>query len=187
MNGLIPEHLGGHVNQTHIDSGVLTYMQETFNVTSMLDIGCALGYQVMVAQRFGMSAYGVDGDFTVIPQTDNFTVHDYQEGSAPLGDLEVDMIWSCEFVEHVYEEYLPNFVKDFQRGKYLVMTYSDHENGHHHVNVKPQSYWEDTISSYGFEFDAEETAKIREVSTMNLDKPQKKRFVQNTGMFFRRV
>jgi hypothetical protein len=183
----LPKHLGGHVNQTHLDEGVLRYMMDKYGVKSMLDIGCGPGGMVKLASNLGLDANGVDGDYTVLPEDPRFTLNDYQQGSANLGDLTVDMVWSCEFVEHVYEEYLPNFVKDFQRGTYLVMTYSDHLNGHHHVNVKPQSYWEDIISSYGFEFDAEETAMIRQVSTMNLEKAQGKRFVQNTGMFFRKI
>jgi cyclopropane fatty-acyl-phospholipid synthase-like methyltransferase len=182
----LPEHLGGHVNQTHLDKGVLNYMKEKYNVKTLLDVGCGPGGMVQLARTLNIDAHGIDGDFTILPKENHFYVHDYQEGPSTI-DLQFDMVWSCEFVEHVYEEYLPHYVQDFMRGKFLVMTYSDHHTGYHHVNVKPQSYWIKKIESYGFEFDEEETQTIRTVSTMNRHKPAGKQFVANTGLFFKNV
>jgi hypothetical protein len=182
----LPSHLGGNANQTHIDVGVLNYMKDHHHVKSMLDIGCSSGGMVRLAETLGIDSVGIDGDYTVIPKGSNFITHDYQKGSTLLTRT-FDMVWSCEFVEHVHERYIENYINDFCRGKKLIMSYSENPNGYHHVNLKPESYWIETLNTYGFEFDLEETLKIREISTMNLKKPKGKRFMKNAGMFFNRM
>jgi hypothetical protein len=178
----LPEHLGGHANKTHLDTGVLKYMIEKYGVKTMLDIGCGPGGMVYHARELGIDTHGIDGDFTLERTGEFFTLHDYTTGPSSLTE-NYDMVWSCEFVEHVEEEYIPNFMPDFQRAKYVVMTFSE-KNGHHHVNLKPASYWIGIFESYGFSHIEEETTTIRNVTTMNLDKKQKKQFVKNNGLFF---
>lgn len=189
MNKTLPDHLGGHKNRTHLDHGVLDFMIKNFNVKTMLDIGCGPGGMVSLAREKGIDAYGIDGDFVVDrPGVNNewVTIHDYQQGPSPF-DKNVDMIWSCEFVEHVYEQFIPNYMYDFQRGNFVVMTYSP-KNGYHHVNVKNEQYWIDTFKNYGFQYDANMTRQIKEVSTMNAKgKYSKKQFVKNNGLCFVRI
>lgn len=184
MNNL-PEHLGGHKNRTHLDEGVLNYMIDQYKVKSMLDIGCGPGGMVNLARDLGIDAYGIDGDFTLNRVGNFFTIHDYTLGNSPVNKT-FDMAWSCEFVEHVEEDYLPNYMNDFQKAKYVVMTFSE-KSGHHHVNLKPASYWISKFKDYGFEYDDEETNNIRNASTMNTSgKFIKKQFVKNNGLFFRK-
>ena len=56
--------------------------------------------------------------------------------------------------------------------------------GYHHVNCQEESYWIDTLKSYGFRFDSAATKHLRQVSTMNIDGKKKKRFVKNRGLVF---
>jgi hypothetical protein len=49
MMDKLPEHLGGHMNKVHIDGGALHYVQRTFGLESMIDIGCGPGSQVVLA------------------------------------------------------------------------------------------------------------------------------------------
>ena len=66
------------------------------------------------------------------------TIHDYETGPSNF-DKEVDLIWSVEFVEHVWEKYQKNYMKDFQRGKFVVMTFAPPgKAGHHHVNCNTE-------------------------------------------------
>lgn len=149
----------------------------------MLDIGCGTGGMLELAELRDVKAVGIDGDFTLsYPPNLHIIVHDFTYGpSIRLQSLEFDLAWSCEFLEHVEEQYVPNFMAAFQRCKYAVATAAPPGwAGHHHVNCQPKEYWINVFSQYGFEYDDEETQTIRNVSTMQ------KPFMQNNGMFFKR-
>ena len=191
----IPDHLGGHKNMTHLDQASLEYMQSKYGVKTMLDVGCGPAGMVKLARKFGIDAQGIDGDFEVERPNVPVTIHDYEIGPGPLADLTVDLVWSCEFVEHVYEEFVPNFMEDFARGKYVIMTYAPPgKSGHHHVNCNTEEYWIKVFDLYGFDYDPEETQYIRENSSMSTIKVNRKtgeskefrRFVKDHGLFFKK-
>jgi SAM-dependent methyltransferase len=199
----LPDHLGGHGNKTHLDEGTLNFVKKLFNVKTMLDIGCGPGGMIKLAREKGIEAYGIDGDFEVNRSdinSDWVTIHDYEKGPSPF-NKDVDLIWSCEFVEHVYEEFLPNFMKDFQRGKIVVMTYAPPgKPGHHHVNCNTEDYWKEKFKEYGFQYDANLTRQVREVTTLGIFKltksgilktkpieKQHKAFVKHHGLCFIRM
>jgi len=192
---ILPDHLGGHINKTHLDQGSLAFMQKNLNVKSMLDIGCGPGGMVKLANDLGISAHGIDGDF-IVDRSDIdpncITIHDYTTGPSNL-DLKVDLIWSVEFVEHVEEQYQDNYMKDFQKGNFVIMTFAPPgAPGYHHVNCQTDEYWKSIFSNYGFQYDANMTRHIREVTTLNVKKKKKKEntkvsrkaFVKNNGLCF---
>lgn len=179
----LPDHLGGHKGRTHLDHGALEFMIKEYNIKTMLDIGCGPGGMVQLARDLDIDAYGIDGDFTVNRQGDYFYIHDYSVNQSNI-NLKFDLAWSCEFVEHVDEKYIPNYMPDFQKAKYVIMTFSE-SPGHHHVNINTASYWIDVFQSYGFEHDIDTTTKIQNASTMNTTgKFFKKQFVKTNGLFF---
>ena len=191
----LPEHLGRHKNITHLDEGALDHMIRILNVKSMLDIGCGPGGMVKLAKSKGLDAYGIDGDFSVERDKEiesNIKIHDYEVGPSDF-DKQVDLIWSVEFLEHVWEKYQKNYMKDFQRGKFVIVTYAPPgKAGHHHVNCNTQEYWIDVFKKYGFSYDANMTRMIRESSTMGRMKRNKstgekywwKDFVKQNGLCF---
>ena len=191
-NSILPDHLGGHKNKTHLDEGALNYMIRMFGIKSMIDIGCGPGGMVDLARNKGLKVLGIDGDHTVQRSStaEKFVhIHDYTLGPSNI-DKSFDLAWSCEFVEHVYEEYLPNFMADFQRAKFVIMTYAPPgKPGHHHVNCNTEQYWKDVFKEYGFLYDANMTRQIREVSTMGRIKNGKsvKQFVKDHGLCFVKV
>lgn len=188
----LPSHLGGHKNKTHLDEGSLNHMIRMLNVRSMLDIGCGPGGMVELANSKGLRAVGIDGDFTVKRSkiaNSLVHIHDYTKGPSKL-DETFDLAWSCEFVEHVDEQYLDNFMQDFKRANFVIMTYAPPgTSGHHHVNCQPEGYWKDIFKQYGFSYDTNMTRMIREVSTMGRIKNGKlwKDFIKQTGLCFVKV
>lgn len=192
----LPTHLGGHLNRVHVDHGAFLYLKEAFDIKSMLDIGCGPGWMIQFAQQHGVRAIGIDGDFTIKYPTDvKVLVHDFTKGPADMESyfiglvgpgadydysaVSFDLAWSVEFLEHVEEQYIPNFMKAFQRsGRVIVTAAPPGWNGHHHVNCQPQEYWVEKFKEYGFSYDDAISKKVREVSTMT------KGFLQRTGMFF---
>lgn len=174
----LPNHLGGHLNTTHIDECVLNYLKKNFSIKSMLDVGCGPGGMVDLANNIGIHAYGVDGDFTLgWANKDNFFVHDYTCG--PFHFKNVDIIWCVEFLEHVSENFLDNVFGTFACAPYICCTAAaPGYSGHHHVNCKDQQYWETIFGNRGFVLNEEITSKIRAISSMKRD------FIKRTGMFF---
>ena len=175
----LPKHLGGHLNKTHIDNGSLDWAIRLFKVKSFLDIGCGPGGMVELAISKNLQSLGIDGDFTLKRfDKSKFVIHDFTQSPLVL-DKDFDLCWSCEFVEHVEELYIDNYMKTFISAKNVIMTYAPPGTpGHHHVNCKPAEYWIDIFQNYNFKYDDALTNELKTHSTM------KKPFIQKNGLFF---
>jgi cyclopropane fatty-acyl-phospholipid synthase-like methyltransferase len=177
-NGL-PAHLGGHQNETHIDDGALSLMINKFNVKSYLDIGCGPGGMVELAASKGLKVLGIDGDFTLTRDNpEHYLLHDFTTGPAPIDDL-WDMGWSCEFLEHVEEKYMDNYMDAFKKCKRIVVTHAfPGQGGHHHVNEQEPNYWFNQFGSRGFLLDNTITDELRRASTME------QRYIRTSALVF---
>ncbi|MBM3453600.1 MAG: class I SAM-dependent methyltransferase [Bacteroidetes bacterium] len=170
-------HLGGHFNKTHLDEGSLTFMIKEFNIKSFLDIGCGPMGMVNVAKKLGLDAFGIDGDPKLYFK-ENFLKHDFTDGPAPL-QKKFDLAWSVEFLEHVEEKFIKNYMEAFKLCRFCFITHAlPNKKGYHHVNCKDEQYWIDIFQNYGFYFDDKITKNIKNNSTM------KREFVKKTGKFF---
>jgi len=184
-----PEHLGGHCNRTWVDSSTLRFIQNEFNISSMLDIGCGPKGMNLISSELNINWIGIDGD----PNIDKIIIHDFSVSSY-YPKSQYDLAWSVEFLEHVEEKYISNYMPCFQACKYVICTAAPPgSGGHHHVNEQTTEYWKIIFSNYGFIFDLDITTKVKEVSKMMafengiLKQPNKKRdFMKDTGMFFRK-
>jgi SAM-dependent methyltransferase len=175
----LPKYLGGHLNKTHLDQGTLNYVIEHYHIKSFLDVGCGPGGMVELANSKGLDCLGVDGDFT-LKRFDNtkFIIHDYTSGPLSL-DKNYDFCWSCEFVEHVEEKFIDNFMTTISSANYVLITHAPPGTpGHHHVNCQNAEYWVNIFEKYNYKFDLEVTKTIRQISTMT------KKFIQKNGLFF---
>ena len=126
----LPQHLGGHENETHIDDGALSYFIENFGVKSMVDIGCGPGGMVDLARRKGLDIIGLDGDYSIERPSeinDLIKIHDFVTGPYQL-DKTYDLAWTVEFVEHVEEKYMDNFIDVMKQCKFVIMTHAFPDN-----------------------------------------------------------
>ena len=163
---MLPSHLGGHQNETHTDRGSLHYFYNQLNARSLLDVGCGPGEQVLLARQEGFDAVGIDGDFIVQRPIDDVIIHDYVTGPYNFNRV-FDIAWCVEFVEHVDEQYLPNFVDSFQQCKQVFFTHAlPGQPGHHHVNCRYSDYWIDVMDHFGFVYEPRITREVRAASTM---------------------
>lgn len=170
-------HLGGHFNITHVDSGALCYLKDTFNIKSMLDIGCGPGGMLQIANKYKISYTGIDGDPKIPLKPPHFIRHDFTNKFNK--HIKADLSWSVEFLEHVEEIYIPNFMELFQNTKITFCTAAPpNKEGYHHVNCKPIDYWIDIFEKFGLKYSEKHTRAIRKSSTM------KREFVRTTGMVF---
>lgn len=176
----LPTHLGGHCGITHIDKNILEYFKKA-GATSYLDIGCGPGGMLDEALSLGYDVQGVDGDFKVGRKNPNkVCIHDYTNGPLTF-DKSFDLVWSCEFVEHVEEKYLDNFMQTFSSGKTVCMTFAPPNTpGHHHVNCNTEEYWIAIFEKYGFTFNQRLTKELRKKSSM------KRKFFKKYGLVFKK-
>jgi len=108
---------------------------------------------------------GIDGSRraahdSVIP--DAHVIHDFV--TAPYVPIKsYDLVWSCEFVEHVEAQYADNFLAVFSKAaKCVAITYaSPGQPGWHHVNCQPEEYWIQKLSKIGFVLDEALTQEAR--------------------------
>jgi SAM-dependent methyltransferase len=190
-------HLGGYIHGG--DPGtwcpyLWSWVVKEFQIQSVLDIGCGEGRSTKFFHDLGCEVLGVDGceqaiHDSVIPE--HVVLHDFCEGPF-VPERSFDLIWSCEFLEHVGEEYVPNILGTFAHAaKVILATHafperksrarSKRHHGHHHVNCRPSSYWIRHIEGAGFEC---QVAGTRRARTMTLaDYPGINHFARS-GLLF---
>lgn len=170
-------HLGGHMNRTCMCLDTLLFIKEKYDIKSMLDIGCGPAGMTEYANYLGIYSVGVDGD-TTLEKKEYVHIHDYSTGEFIL-DETFDLAYSAEFLEHVEEKYVSNFMPSFQKAKYAFVTAAPPgQGGHHHVNERPKSYWIDVFSKYGFDYLEQES---NDISNTNLQWVM----IKNNSMFFK--
>ena len=180
--------LGGNLGATNIDLPVLRFFRDELKATSLLDIGCGKAGVVFHSIHLGMHAVGIEGDPSSIPVDCPFVYQvDYRKSSSSLLQR-FDIGYSCEFLEHVPEMYMDNYMKDFRKCRYILVTAAPPGwGGVGHVNEQAEPYWVKSFQKYGFEFLEEETALIRGISEITFAgnvRMDKKQFIRNRGLFF---
>lgn len=175
----INDHLGGHQNVTNVDEELLKLAKEMFGIKNMLDIGCGPGGMENICNNLDISWTGIDGDPNV--SKENIITHDFTTGPLRINQS-FDLVWSVEFLEHVEEKYISNFMPLFTLGNVCIVTAAlPNTPGKHHVNCKENKYWIDIFNQYGFDFDENTTIIFKNISTMRKD------FFKKSGMVFRKI
>lgn len=196
---VVDRHLGGYFAGGDPDTfypALWDWAIEEFQVQSMIDVGCGDGATLKFFAQKGIAVLGVDG----MPQPDpRIMEHDYQThgpfsispgmACAPPSNgrewdaRSWDLAWSCEFVEHVEEQHVQNFIATFKTAKVVMMTHAvPGQGGHHHVNCKDDRYWIDVMDAAGFTLDPR-TETAREVSKAN-ERPEN--YFAKSGLVFGR-
>jgi len=163
-------HLGGCFIGGEIGDGgtyapqVWNRILEKYKPKTLIDVGCGAGYSLKYFLDRGVDGIGVEGYEEAIkrsPVGGNIVKHDFINGPF-IPPSKFDFAWSCEFLEHVEEQYLDNFMQTFKACKYVATTHAlPGQPGHHHVNCKNEEYWIDVFSKYGFEYLEQDSLELR--------------------------
>lgn len=187
------EHLGGCIqggDEDTYDEKVWIYLIEKFGIKSIIDVGCGEGWSTEFFKRKGLKVLGVEGSQKVIngsPHKELLIQHDYTKGKLKIKQ-KFDAIWTCEFVEHVEQQYVENFLDTFEKVDYIFMTYSEPQwstGGYHHVNCRDQNYWNVKLASIGFKYLLEDSLAAREIAIARWIKPTLSIYQNNK--FLRRI
>jgi len=163
------EHLGGCYTEVP-DANTYTpdvweKLAAKYHINKIVDVGCGAAWNTAWWHSRGFYAIGVEGWPDAIAATkmpmERMIVHDYVTGPLVLPEP-FDLATSTEFVEHVEEKYLPNYMATFQCCRYVLMTYATPgQTGYHHVNEQDFPYWEAKMNQYGFDHLPEDTKWMR--------------------------
>lgn len=171
MSGPVTDgHLGGYLpggDPATWFPDMWTWLVSDFGVKSVLDVGCGDGSAVDYFTSLGIPALGVEG----IPQDHpRIEQHDFAEGPWPSWNhyFRFDLVWCCEFVEHVEERFIPRFLPAFQTAPIVLLTHAEPgQPGYHHVNCRSADYWEGVMMGISYKLDPDLTAKTRELAAKN--------------------
>lgn len=180
---IVDGHLGGFVpggDPATQYPDMWRWLVESEQVRSVLDVGCGDGQAVRFFRDLGCYCVGIDG----IPQDAIDTVeHDYTTGKW-VAPLDFDLLWSCEFVEHVEERFMPNFLATFACAKTVLLTHAEPgQGGWHHVNLQNADYWKGALAAIGYGYDDQLTFATRELARRNGDPYN---HFRRSGLAFRR-
>jgi 2-polyprenyl-3-methyl-5-hydroxy-6-metoxy-1,4-benzoquinol methylase len=183
-------HLGGYGTLQQSEHGdpytfnpdIWTEIIKTFEVKSVLDVGCGLGFSVRWFKEQGLDVLGIEGSSQAIKDSvcpENIIQWDYTIGKLEL-DKKFDLIHCCEFVEHVEEQYVDNFLDTFKHGRYILMTHAiPNQPGIHHVNCRTSKYWVEKMNKIGYAVDEKTSMWTRIYSNSP--------YYQNSGLVFERI
>ena len=138
-----------------------------YQIKSVIDVGCGEGYSTKYFHDLGVEVTGLEGGKLAIaasPVPELIVQHDFTKGPW-VPPKPVDLIWCCEFVEHVEERFVPNFLATFAAGRYCLMTHAfPGQEGFHHVNCQPPEYWINRLAAIGFVYDETATLELRQMT-----------------------
>jgi SAM-dependent methyltransferase len=162
------QHLGGYIGGGDPNTWyprIWNWARRELGVRSVLDVGCGEGHSTRYFRELGCEVLGVEGSseaqrHSVIP--DRLVLHDFTTGPF-IPDRMFDLVWSCEFVEHIGEQHARNFLAAFATSTtFVIMTHAlPGQRGYHHVNCQPSRYWVRRLKEIGFDLDYRLTRRAR--------------------------
>jgi hypothetical protein len=143
---------------------VWSYLIDKYHIQSVLDVGAGAGWSTKWFADQGLYTLGVEGWKEALDKSQcrpNIVEHDYTV--APfIPSMLLDLAWCAGFVEHIEQEFIPNFMASFRACRYVCLIHAEPgQTGHHHVNCQPTEYWIRIMNEFRFDFDAAETAHLR--------------------------
>ena len=166
-------HLGGFIYEGDVATTfkqMWEFLVDDLKIKSVLEVGCGRGFALKEFQNLGCHTLGIDGSPTAIQNSltpDRVRQYDFNYQKI-VPSRKYDLIYSVEFVEHVEEKFMENFLTCFDSGKFIVMTYAaPGQGGHHHVNCQPKEYWIDIMENRGFTYDDKYTNILKEKAKLD--------------------
>jgi SAM-dependent methyltransferase len=177
-------HLGGNLSEgdpATFCPNVWNYIIDRFGLTSILDLGSGRGYAAKYFSNKGLNVVAVEG------MQDNCTNSIYPSICVDITQMpvfcKVDLVHCQEVVEYIEEKYLENLLKSLTCGQFLLMTHAvPGQQGYHHVNLQPESYWVDNLKRYNFSLLVEDTHRIRRLASA-----EGAVYLASTGLLFSKI
>lgn len=151
-------------------------IMEAFDFSSVLDLGCYVGYFIDEFQKAGKEVFGVEGDWVdrdvFLPSVrDKIVLHNLEK---PL-DLgrKFDLVLSLEVAENIYPGTEETFLENIIRHTKSYIIFSAAKVGelggplHQHRCFHPPSWWASKIEEFGAKYLLHDTAKFATLLQVN--------------------
>jgi hypothetical protein len=164
-----PRHLGGfgQFDKASASPAVWQHMVETFNIRTVLDVGCARGWSASWFYYHQVHAVCVEGSHDAIVQNaltdpDFLIEHDFTRG--PWGPATtVDAIWAADFVQQVSLQYQANYLETFRKAAMLFIT-TPQDGGWHTVELHTIRWWILRLERMGFHYERELSQQLQQIA-----------------------
>ena len=168
-------HLGGNFDGgdvgTQYPKTLWPWLIKTFHPNLVVDVGCGTGEAAHAFAELGCRVIGIDGlawnaKLCMSRNGIPCIIQDLEKGSVVIEGA--DLIWCSDVAEHIDEQYVDNFLTTVSACKVLAMCQGNEDSanqGWHHVNNKPESYWIERLASVGMIEDPALTAESRTIGT----------------------
>ena len=160
-------YLGGYIegrDEATFYPDLWRWLVEDHEARRIIDLGCGEGHAVDFFKGLGADVVGIEG----VPQDHpdivpfDFTLQTWESPDR------VDLVWCCEFVEHLEERFIPNYLPVFDQADLVLMTHAARgQPGYHHVNCQPVTYWRGVLAAIGKHVDVRLTAATRALAAKN--------------------
>lgn len=162
------DHLGGSYldvpdTNTYCPD-VWQYLADKYLIDTMVDVGCGAGWNTEWWHSRGFHAVGIEGWPDAIAKIrlpmERVIVHDYTKGPLPIP--RTDFGWCSEFVEHVEEQFIGNWMATAACCRYFCMTFATPgQTGFHHVCERTFAFWVEQFEKNQFKLNLVETDYLR--------------------------
>jgi SAM-dependent methyltransferase len=183
-------HLGGYIvggDPLSWCEPVWDWLVREYSPKTLLDVGCGEGHSTKYFHDRGLKVLGLDGMPEAVRDArvpGKVLLHDFCSGGYVTSER-FDLLWSCEFLEHIEERYLPGVLATFQLARTLAVTHAlPGQPGYHHVNCQTNAYWIEMLEGIGFRCDVHATIRAR---VHMLRRPECGYFFGRSGMIFHQV
>ena len=161
-------HLGGYLiggdNETYCTE-IWDWMH-SFGIKSVIDVGCGEAHSTKYMSDLCMDVIGIEGGLNAFKNSrlkNKVFLHDYTSGPF-IPNRKYDAVWCCEFVEHIEEKYIKNFLSTFSFAEYILMTHAaPKQQGYHHVNCQEAEYWIHELNNINYKYDENITMELRNI------------------------
>ena len=168
-----------HCNDVSLGVALTSFFKNE-QATSIVDLGCGMGYYVKIFRENNLNANGFDGN----PNTPELTngVCNILDLSSPVNfDKPCDWVMSLEVGEHIPKEYEDIFINNLHKNNKfgIVLSWAvKGQYGHGHVNCQNNDYIKNKMCSLGYRNDIISEEYLRNKSSLG--------WFKNTIMVFRK-
>ena len=137
---------------------VANHIVQDFNPSSVLDVGCALGFLVEALRDLGVEAYGTDVSAYAIDNVRE-DIRQYCAVSSIVTDSlpeafpkKYDLVICIEVIEHLFEEECMTAIEKLcsYGDRVIISSTSDDIEDETHFNVQQPEYWVKRFAKFGF-------------------------------------
>jgi cyclopropane fatty-acyl-phospholipid synthase-like methyltransferase len=169
-----------HVNDTKLGLALVNFFKNE-QVSSLVDLGCGMGYYVKLFKDNNLNANGFDGNPNT-PELTNGLCNVLDLSNQVFLDIPYDWVLSLEVGEHLPKQYEDIFINNLHNNNKsgIVLSWAiKGQGGHGHFNEQNNDYIKSKICSLGYTNDITSENILREKSSL--------RWFKNTIMVFRKI